>query len=332
MKLRKYAPEDAAQWNQYVQSSKNGTFLFQRSYMDYHAERFPDHSLIAISESGSWTAVLPATTQKNVFSTHAGLTYGGWVTNAAMTCPDMMCLFDQLLEYLELQGFTSIRYKCIPYIYHRLAAQEDLYALFRNNAVIYRRDALSVIDLRSTPTTQERRRRGAKKAARSLIEIRLEQNSTENFAAFWNCLESNLQFQFDRKPTHSLLEIQKLRSLHPDHIRLHAAYAGDKLCAGVLVYLSEPVCHIQYISATTDGKQTGALDLLFFELIKYYQAQKSFSYLDFGISNEHDGRHLNLGLIEQKEGFGARTVAHDFYELALSPLRHKQNMNEIKCT
>lgn len=53
------------------------------------------------------------------------------------------------------------------------------------------------------------------------------------------------------------------------------------------------------------------------KLTSYYQEQKLFWYLDFGISNENDGRYLNLGLIEQKEGFGARTVVHDFYRLTV---------------
>lgn len=40
-------------------------------------------------------------------------------------------------------------------------------------------------------------------------------------------------------------------------------------------------------------------------------------YFDFGISNENNGRFLNRGLIAQKEGFGARTIVHDFYELSI---------------
>lgn len=317
MKLRRYTSADAFQWNQFIQASKNGTFLFQRSYMDYHADRFFDHSLIATSDAGQWLAVLPACEKEKVLSTHSGLTYGGWITNANMTCPDMLLLFDQMLVYLALQAIVSVKYKTIPHIYHRLPAQEDLYALFRNNAVIDRRDTLSVLDLRVSPMTQERRKRGAKKAAQRLVEIRLEQNSSQSYAEFWRCLESNLNLQFEQKPTHSLMEIQTLQTLHPNHIRLHTAFLDGELCAGVVVYLCEPVCHVQYISATSSGKQSGALDLLFMKLTSYYQEQKLFWYLDFGISNENDGRYLNLGLIEQKEGFGARTVIHDFYRLTV---------------
>ena len=33
-------------WDQFVAQSKNGTFLFQRNFMDYHADRFFDCSLM----------------------------------------------------------------------------------------------------------------------------------------------------------------------------------------------------------------------------------------------------------------------------------------------
>ena len=33
-------------WNRAVESSKNGTFLFDRRFMDYHRDRFCDCSLV----------------------------------------------------------------------------------------------------------------------------------------------------------------------------------------------------------------------------------------------------------------------------------------------
>ena len=38
----RYTADKADEWNQFVAQSKNGTFLFDRRYMDYHAERFED--------------------------------------------------------------------------------------------------------------------------------------------------------------------------------------------------------------------------------------------------------------------------------------------------
>jgi hypothetical protein len=79
------------------------------------------------------------------------------------------------------------------------------------------------------------------------------------------------------------------------------------------VYENATVAHAQYIAAGEDGKRAGALDALFAWLIEERYRDKR--YFDFGISTEGDGRVLNEGLIDQKEGFGARGVVHDRYEL-----------------
>ena len=42
----------AREWDAFVGASKNGTFLLTRPYMDYHADRFTDHSLIARGDDG----------------------------------------------------------------------------------------------------------------------------------------------------------------------------------------------------------------------------------------------------------------------------------------
>lgn len=87
------------------------------------------------------------------------------------------------------------------------------------------------------------------------------------------------------------------------------------MLAGVVMYESDLVGHVQYIASTGEGKNMGALDLIFDFLINEYYRQKPF--FDFGISNEKNGLLLNQGLIEQKEGFGARAVVHDQYEIRI---------------
>jgi hypothetical protein len=81
----------------------------------------------------------------------------------------------------------------------------------------------------------------------------------------------------------------------------------------VIIYESCQVAHAQYIGTTSEGRKVGALDLIMSYLINDYYAQKK--YFDFGISTEDDGRYLNTGLIENKQGFGARAVVYDFYEI-----------------
>ena len=55
------------------------------------------------------------------------------------------------------------------------------------------------------------------------------------------------------------------------------------------------------------------MDCVFDGLLNETYAGKP--YFDFGISTEDQGRHLNVGLIEYKESYGARAVAYDWYEV-----------------
>ena len=95
-----------AEWNQFVAASKNGTFLFDRRYMDYHSDRFEDYSLMFYRE-GRLYALLPANRKGDTLQSHAGLTYGGLVMDAKTTAAATVQLFSELNDYLGKQGFPS---------------------------------------------------------------------------------------------------------------------------------------------------------------------------------------------------------------------------------
>jgi len=48
------------------------------------------------------------------------------------------------------------------------------------------------------------------------------------------------------------------------------------------------------------------------------EVYRDMAFFDFGNSNEEQGRKLNVGLCRQKEGFGARAITHQYYELDLA--------------
>ena len=45
-----YNDSMANEWNDFVRASKNGTFLFCRGFMDYHADRYKDASLVFVDK------------------------------------------------------------------------------------------------------------------------------------------------------------------------------------------------------------------------------------------------------------------------------------------
>jgi hypothetical protein len=298
-------------WDDFVRASKNGTFLFFRDYMEYHAERYLDNSLIVLDDKEQIVALLPANKNADAILSHGGLTYGGFITDARMRTALMLEVFDCVLARLRADNFARFVYKCVPHIYHQCSAEEDGYALFRAGAHLVRRDVSCTIQRDFRQPYQERRRRAIKKAAARGVVCR----ESNDYAAYWRILEENLASSHNAKPVHSLAEIERLRGLFPNNIKLFAAFAGDEMIGGTVIYETPTVAHAQYIASSEHGRAVGGLDLLFDYLLTEVFSDKP--YFDFGISTEQSGKFLNKGLIEFKEGFGGRAVNYDFFEIAL---------------
>lgn len=314
MRVERFTGAVRSQWDEFVRNSRNGTFLFLRNYMEYHQDRFEDHSLIFREPRGAWAALLPASRRGDILESHGGLTYGGVVSGSSMTAPRMLEVFDAILEHLRQESFAVLRYRAIPHIYHRAPAEEDLYALTRNGARVVHRTALSVLDSRQPLAAQSRRARGARKARAAGLICR----EAGDLAAYWELLTLVLQETYGARPVHSLDEIELLRRRFPHNIRLFGCFQGSNLLAGVLVYESPTVARAQYIASSETGKRLAALDLLFEFLLRKVYPEKL--YFDFGTSESADRRDLNWGVLEFKESLGARTVVQDTYELQI-PVR-----------
>ncbi len=288
--------------------------------MDYHADRFVDHSLLFF-RNGKLYALLPANICGTTLHSHQGLTYGSLITAATAKADDICTLFAEMNEYLRREGVTAVVYKAIPWIYHTYPAEEDLYALVKVcHAQLLYRDISTAIPLSCKYKCSELRRRGAKRAAKLGVTIR----ESQDIAAFWQILNNNLTAKYGVPPVHSCEELQLLANRFPHNIRLIMAYNGNTPLGGTLLFCCQHLIHTQYISASPDGKASGALDLLFTELINNTngvlsigQANAMPLMLDFGKSTEDGGHYLNTQLIHQKEGFGGRAVCYDTYTWTL---------------
>ena len=314
MEVERFAPHARLEWDQFVESSKNGSFLFLRDYMDYHADRFTDHSLVIRRRTdGPLLALLPASRRGDVVESHGGLTYGGVVSAPSMTAGTMIEVLGAVRSCLQRDAIEILRYRAIPHIYHRIPAEEDLYALVRLGARLVQRSALAVVHRRGTPVTpQTRRQRGVRKA----LAAGLRCSESEDLAGYWDLLSQVLLDTYGAKPVHTIEEISSLRRALPRNIRLFVAHAGTTMLAGVLVYETPTVARAQYIAAAPAGRRCAALDLLFDYLVHEVFAGKDF--IDLGSSEGGAAGGLNAGVMEYKESLGARTVVQDTYELPIT--------------
>ena len=307
--VRPYAATDANTWDALVERSRNGNLLHRRGYMDYHADRFVDQSLI-VEKHGEAVAVFPANIQDKLVTSHGGLTYAGLISTPALRAESTLAVFGQIADHYRALGVERVIYKAVPHIFHACPAEEDLYALHRLGARLRRRDLSSVIALRETFHFTQERQREVNKARRSGIDL---QTGTD--PADFHALLTTVLHKHDTRPTHSLAELRLLQARFPQHIMLHEARREGALLAGALVYDFGRTVHTQYLAASEEGRRLNALSLLLAELIGGVYANRS--YFSFGVSTEDEGRVLNGGLVAQKERFGAHAIVHDFYEWTL---------------
>ena len=308
----RYTPEQFSEWNTFVSKSKNATFLFDRRYMDYHADRFEDCSLMVYYKSELY-ALLPANRRNDTLYSHQGLTYGGLLMTSDSKTAVVRDAFVAVNAFLRQEGITRVIYKHIPWVYASLPSEEDLFALNNVcNAQVCSRDVATVVKLSHRLPLSELRRRCVKKAQKAGVEIR----EVQNCSAFWPLLEDNLKTRYNARPVHSLEEIALLKSRFPQQIRLFVAYRDGRVIGGALLYICARTIKTQYISANEEGRQVGALDLLFTTLLDKC-SENGMDYFDFGTSNRAENNDLNDSLIFQKEGFGGRAVCYDTYEYSL---------------
>jgi hypothetical protein len=284
--------------------------LFNRDFIEYHQDRFEDYSLLVYKDKTLIT-VIPANKVENTVYSHQGLTYGGLILNDDIAFSDVLKSYQSILEFLYSNNIVDFEIKLLPKIYHTLPSDEIDYLLFKTEAGLIKRDITSVIDAKYKLEIQSsNRKRGLKKAKAQNLTV----TEVSSFKDFWNViLIPNLKATHNVNPVHSLEEITQLKASFPNNIRQFNVYKGDKIVAGVTIFDTKHVAHVQYISANSKRQELGSLDLLFDVLIN--DIFKTKKYFDFGISNENQGQNINEGLLSWKESFGARTIVHECYKV-----------------
>ncbi len=304
-----YSYQYKEQWDSFVRRSKNGTFLLQRDFAEYHSDRFQDASVLVFQGQELLSVFIANRVGDKVYS-HQGLTYGGLILPVDITYLKVEGIFQEVLNCYKGLKINTIEIKELPTIYTSQNCDELSFLAFKHNAEIFRKDITLVVDLDQPLNYSKNKKRNLKYNDDFEIEI------CQDFTAFWeDVLIPNLNQKFGVSPVHSLEEIHKLRDLFPEQISLYTIKKEGVLVGGTVLFKTAKVIHAQYIAANPSGKSSNALDFLFDELLTKHSDGKRF--FNFGIVNEDEGKTINEGLLRWKEGFGARTCVHNFYRFSL---------------
>lgn len=307
--VRRYTLEDYSIWNAFISTAKNATFLFHRDFMEYHADRFQDFSLL-VFEGEKLVSVIPANREGDTVFSHQGLTYGGLVLHKKAKLSSTIDVYKAVLKFLFQHNIAKLSFKEIPSIYCAVFSDEVNYLSHICKSQLLMKHAVSVISLKQDSTISKSRRECINRGKKNNLIIKEE----TNFDVFWNqLLIPNLKEKYNVAPVHSAAEISLLQKRFPENIRHFNVYHDTKLVCGTTVFITDKVIKPQYISGNENNNELGSLDFLYDFLINTFSKGKD--YFDFGPSHENQGQNIIASINFWKESFGAISLVQDFYEV-----------------
>lgn len=316
--VRRYRRDMSRQWDSFVARSINGTFLLTRPYMDYHSDRFSDHSLIAFNTEGAIISLLPASEEGETLISHPGLTYGGWIVGQSHCGPAvMLSLFDSLKRYMRDQSFRRLVYKPIPSVYHVYPCEDDIYALFRNGAMMTGCMVSSAFPVDRPLLMTGNNRRCSDRLLREGMRVSDLTDDCTLFE-FWKLLDARLSEAHNTRPVHTFGELSLLHHRFPDNIRLLSIKnIHGEMIGGTIIYITPNVIHTQYIATNEEGRHRNCMTLIIRKLTEMTINARTIRYIDFGVSCENWGKILNEGLAAQKRNLGGRSNLYTRFEMTV---------------
>ena len=308
----RYNPEFKSIWNRLIEESINGNFMFKRSFMDYHQDRFEDFSYLIWRGSKLVAVFVAAMPRKRLDNStliaHPGLTYGGLVYGTGLKYARLEQLYELLLDTLVKEGIEIIIIKPVPNVFYRNYSDVDKFILNKLGFILAKRELNSVIISSESIQLNENKKRTIQKSIKNKVYV----TTSTDYKNYWDILRRTLKQQHNVEPVHTLNEINESVSSNPTHIKLYVAIKDGEVVAGVVTFSDarQGYVHAQYIAGSEVGKAIGAVDAVLLHVIEEAMAkQQRFS---FGISSVNG--KVNYGLLRHKEGFGATTEVMDTYE------------------
>src|SRR5699024_6872542 len=243
--LIKYDNHFKNDWDNHIRNSKNPHFFFLRDFIEYHKDRFNEHSLI-IKRGKKVAAIIPGNIDGDIFYSYQGLTFGGLIVNDKIRVANTDIIVEKVIDYLKELGVSKLIYKKMPFIYNEIPYEEDVYHIVNKGAKISYAEIGQVIDysnFKISSTRDNEINRGHKAG----IQI----TEKQDYERLWEVLVTNLS-KHGAAPTHTLKEIQYLADKFPENIKLFCAEKEGKILCGTVLFVNKQVVHTQYIGSSEE--------------------------------------------------------------------------------
>lgn len=318
IEIRPYDSGLKEQWNDFVESSNEGTIFHRLDFLSYHGDKFKDNEHHLIWYKGeSIFAVMPMgifkEDGKRVARSPYGASYGGPVFQKPLNYADSQLVVSTLLNYLTKFNITVCTLTLPIACCYAKYSETFRLTLLEHGFRCMNRDISSVVCLNGdNPIFEEmtsRARNMARKArkARKAGVVLMHQSSVTDF---WVVMDKT-QEKLGMKPTHTLEEFRWLCDHLSERVYVDVAYLDRTPVAGIGYFvINDRVNSSFYLCQDPQKQQIQALSLLIYETLERAQYEV-FHWFDFGTSSANQKGRENL--FRFKESFGAIGQFRDTY-------------------
>jgi len=319
MKIIPYQESLKKAWDQFVLKSNNGTMFHLQRFLDYHKPgRFSFNHLVFMQENRI-VAVLPGEVQNSVFESPVGASYGSIVTGD-IRFKEAMEIVSTLLDYAKKNGYKEIILTSAPMIYEKYPNQNLDFAMLWQGFKYDLHYISSAIKLDPDRDIISRFQSTVRRNIRKTLknpDIHVEIN--ERYDEFYPILMDN-KSRHNVKPTHTLEELERLKKLLPDNLKLFMVYLKEKPIGGSLMFYANSCVGVCFYNMLLyDYAIYKPIHRVMYEVVKH-ATENGYRYVDIGVSQEtkaDDPMTPRISLIDFKEKFDAKTIMRNTLAIKL---------------
>jgi len=319
MQIVKYSEAWKDKWDGFVLNSNNGTIFHLQKFFDYHApgKFLFDHLMFV--DHGKIVAVLPGELKDGVFESPVGASFGSIVTGDLKFLMAMN-LVATLLDYGRNNGINEFMLTSAPIIYETYPNENLDFAMLWQGFQYGTHYISSAIKLDPNRDIIQRFQSTVRNNVRKgLRNEHISVELSERYDEFYPIIEKNLS-KHKVKPTHSVEDLMRLKTLLPESLKLFMVYYRGKAIGGALVFLcNKQVALCFYNMMMYEYAEFKPIHRVMYEVAKY-ATENGYQYVDIGVSQDTAAENPmtpNTSLIEFKETFDAKTVMRNTLRIRL---------------
>lgn len=303
-------------WDDFVLASNNGTMFHLQRFLQYHEKgKFSWHHLMFV-EKNKLVAVLPAAMMGSTLESPIGASYGSFVTGD-IDFATALAIVDVFSEYCREKQFERALLTPAPFIYQNVISQNLDYALAYRGFTVDKHYISHAIRLGSSDFVKDFQSTARRYIHKYLREHTLNIEISQDYESFYPILLKNKQ-RHGVKPTHTLEDLLRLKSLLPDNLVLFLVKKGSKPIAGSLVFVcNRQVALCFYNMLLYEYEEYNPIHAVMYEVAKW-ATERGFRWVDIGVSQDTKAENPMtpaMSLIRFKEKFNARGILRStFYK------------------